>query len=96
MSSKYNSFFNKDWLTDKSFSSWIEPAASVHQARCKLCSKSFELSNMGRKAVTSHEASAQHKKNSTICPMQTSVAQFMQPKNVGKKSDPDNTAGFHF
>src|SRR5260221_10824732 len=92
MSSKYNSLFNKDWLTDKSFSSWIEASANPHQARCRRCCKTFELSNMGRQAVKSHETSAQHNRNSTNCPTQTSVAQFMQPKNVGIKADQDNTA----
>ena len=77
---------------DKSFSSWIEAFASPHQARCKRCCKTIELSNMGRQAVKSHETSAQHKRNSTNCPTQTSIAQFMQPKYVGEKAGPVKTA----
>ena len=83
MSSKFKTLFNKDWLMDKSFSSWIEASISPHQARCKLCCKTFELSNMGRQAVKSHEMSATHIRNSSGSSAQSPLAQYLQPKNSG-------------
>src|SRR6188768_1013040 len=67
--SKFNkSFFNCEWL-DKTlnpdFASWIKPVANNrHQANCTICLKNFELSNMGRRAVTGHLTSVTHVKRS--------------------------------
>jgi hypothetical protein len=64
-SAKVRSTFKKDWLTDEHFIPWLEPVQNnIHQARCALCKKSFELSNMGRRAVTSHGKSAVHQQRS--------------------------------
>lgn len=78
--SNFKTKFQSDWLTDKSFSSWIQAASNQHQARCKLCCKTFELSNMGRQALRSHESSVQHKKNITTSAEQQTIGYFIRPK----------------
>lgn len=68
MANKAICSFNREW-TDKTlnplFSSWIkEVSTNRHQAHCSLCLKNFELSSMGRGAVTSHLKSSSHARNS--------------------------------
>ncbi|GBM88592.1 hypothetical protein AVEN_197639-1 [Araneus ventricosus] len=55
--------FQDDWLSDPSFSSWLEKMPLNNKiAKCKLCVKTFDLSNMGRRAVSSHMNGIKHKK----------------------------------
>lgn len=69
MSFSKHSIFNPEWLDrtlSPEFSSWILPVTTnKYQASCTVCKKNFELSNMGRRAVTSHMKSATHVKRST-------------------------------
>lgn len=51
--------FNEDWL--RKFT-WIRRAPDPHSALCIMCNKTFSLSNMGMRAVTSHLDSIKHKK----------------------------------
>lgn len=45
------------------WAAWIENIASnPYKARCRFCMKSFNLSNMGRQAISSHEKSVKHRK----------------------------------
>ena len=44
------------------FKDWLMKHESVFKASCKLCSKSIDLSNMGKRALTSHAQSKKHKK----------------------------------
>ncbi|GBN09359.1 hypothetical protein AVEN_156318-1 [Araneus ventricosus] len=58
-----HTLFQEDWLSDPSFSSWIEKMPLNNKiAKCKLCNKTFDLSNMGRRAVSSHMDGSKHKK----------------------------------
>ena len=92
--SKFNkSFFNCEWL-DKTlnpdFASWIKPVANNrHQANCTICLKNFELSNMGRRAVTSHLTSVTHVKRSMSASGCYSIGSFLP--NM-KKLDVASTA----
>jgi hypothetical protein len=56
MSAKFKTKFNTEWLTDVAISSWLQPVtADPYRARCSLCCKTFDLSNMGRQVVLSHK-----------------------------------------
>lgn len=56
-------FFQDDWLSDPCFNSWLlEVPRNNKYAKCKLCNKTFELSNMGRRAVSSHMDGRKHQK----------------------------------
>ena len=59
---KKQTFFQKEWLDDPEFKDWIQPVDSCNtEAKCKLCSKVFTLSNMGVGALKSHMKYKKHK-----------------------------------
>lgn len=58
---KEQTYFSKDWLADPIFKDWIVKAPDKTEARCRLCSKNFKLSNMGRQALVSHANGKTHK-----------------------------------
>ena len=51
---KKNTVFNHRWLEEDEFESLLASTKDEDKARCKLCKKSIELSNMGRQALLSH------------------------------------------
>lgn len=59
--------FNKDWVDSSVNPEWsrmfAEVPGDIYKARCKICNKSFNLSNMGRQAITSHIKGGKHIKN---------------------------------
>ena len=60
---KDQAYFSKDWLTDPDFKNWLADTNDNTAARCKVCHKTFKLSNMGRQALTSHASGKSHKKH---------------------------------
>ena len=53
--------FNKDWLLKEQYKSWLTPVPQDNtKAKCKLCIKTFSLSNMGEVAVRSHASGKKH------------------------------------
>jgi hypothetical protein len=78
MSAKSKTQFKKEWLEIPEFSSWLQSVEhDVHQARCQVCFKNFDLSNMGRQSVASHAKSSKHMKNvNGTCDGQTKLLTF--------------------
>ena len=62
MSSNKQTKFNKEWIKDPAFSSWVgvDPYSDT-KARCMLCGYSFELGNMGKQSLVSHANGKKHK-----------------------------------
>ena len=58
---KKKTLFNANWLEEDQFKSWLTSAKDGNKARCKLCKKDIELSNMGRQALVSHCSGKKHK-----------------------------------
>ena len=55
MSTKKQTYFNKEWLEDPDFKLWLkEVPTNRTKAKCKFCQKTIELSNMGAFALKSH------------------------------------------
>ncbi|KAH8038180.1 hypothetical protein HPB51_024711 [Rhipicephalus microplus] len=55
--------FNADWANPSvsDCASWIRPVENYpHKAMCTVCQKTFLLSNMGHRAVSSHASSKKH------------------------------------
>ena len=52
-----------DWLTDADFKNWLTDTDDNSATCCKICHKTFKLSNMGRQALISH---ASGKSNSSL------------------------------
>jgi len=67
--------FNPQWLDPAlhpSWQTWLrEDEKNPNNAKCLLCHKTFSLSQMGKRAVTSHEEGKWHKK--TAAAQTTSV-----------------------
>lgn len=61
MSQQGNTYFDDCWLEDDEFKSWLSKPPDRKQARCKLCKKTFELSNMGVNSLRSHASGKKHK-----------------------------------
>ena len=46
--------FNRDWLSKADYKPWLASVEDVTKAYCKMCMKTFSLSNIGEIAVKSH------------------------------------------
>ena len=55
--------FSHHWLSDPEFSGWIGTVPDdKHRARCIACGCTFDLSNMGKRALQSHATGKKHQK----------------------------------
>ena len=70
-------------MEEDAFKTWLSKAADKKQARCRLCKKDLELSNMGKKALLSHAAGKKHSKRDI------KIKTFFKPTN--KKMANNNT-----
>ena len=80
--------FSGDWLVDDRFTEWIEKSNSKWKARCKFCSKDFDISSMGVSALTSHIGGKKHSEIASLRKSQ-SGAMFFSKK---AKHDTENGA----
>jgi hypothetical protein len=46
--------FNERWLTATEYGDWLERGNDNTTAKCAVCAKSFDISNMGEPALRSH------------------------------------------
>ncbi|XP_048513397.1 uncharacterized protein LOC125501448 isoform X1 [Athalia rosae] len=57
-----NTKFNEEWLQEVDFSAWLKAVSGKpHSAQCTWCHTTFSLSNMGRRALSSHAESKKHR-----------------------------------
>lgn len=55
--------FNHEWLQMDQYKDWLVPVAGdEHEAKCKLCVKSFKIGVGGKHHVDSHQKSVGHMK----------------------------------
>ena len=53
--------FNNAWLRNEKYMSWVSSDKDPGRAKCRLCGdKTFDISNMGEAALTSHAKGAKH------------------------------------
>ncbi|XP_066934412.1 uncharacterized protein [Clytia hemisphaerica] len=57
----HSSTVEDNWSEIDEFKDWIARSSVNTQARCKRCHKTFELSNMGVRALRSHASGKKHK-----------------------------------
>ena len=79
--------FNMDWMNKAEYKDWLEPdPVDNTNARCRICVKTFTLSNMGEPAVKSHAQGKRHQ--STIQGSQTSssIKHFFTVKDTATAS----------
>ena len=70
--------FNDAWVIEFE---WVEKGTSARTAYCKLCHHTFEISNMGRSALTSHSKRKKHK-NKKISSKSFPVSFFAKRKTM--------------
>lgn len=81
-----NTAFQESWLSEKEFQGWLKKGSKETKAKCGLCHKEFDLSSMGRRAVTSHAASQSHRKNAENLKNQPSL-NFPTAANGDSRND---------
>ena len=84
----YSSKFQQEWLTLTMFQEWIMKHESPFKAYCNLCSKAIDLSNIGKRALTSHAEGKSHKKAASLKKLgMPRIEQFVKLEK--KESDGD-------
>lgn len=58
--------FNVTWLSSEKYKNWLAADSDASRARCKLCKKSFDISNMGEAALASHAKGVKHGKCESV------------------------------
>ena len=53
--------FNENWLRKDRYKHWLRRDSNNYKARCRLCSKSFDIGNMGESALVSHLKGMKHR-----------------------------------
>ena len=91
MSSK-QTYFQADWLLNDEFKIWLASVPEDNtKAHCKLCKKSFGLSNMGKAALINHQT----KSKKHLIHMKNMSAFLISPKpksSSGHKSSASDEA----
>ena len=69
--------FYREWLSKKEYKLWLTPVErNVTKANCKICVKTFSLSNLGEIAVKSHASGKKHQTAVTQSQKVGSVSHF--------------------
>ena len=84
----YSSRFQQEWLAVPVFQGWSMKHESPFKAYCKLCTKTIDLSNMGKGALTSQAKSKSHKKATVLKHRTAKIEQFVKLEK--KEGDDDN------
>ncbi|EDO32721.1 predicted protein [Nematostella vectensis] len=80
--------FNNLWLQDPLFP-WVAQAQESTKARCKMCSVTFELGNMGKQALISHAKGKKHLRRVAPSTQQVSLNSFV---TVQKQESEQNSS----
>ena len=75
---KRNCTFNNDWMIE---CEWAEKGPNVRTAYYQLCLHTFDISNKGRSAVSSHSKGKKHK-NKEISGKSLKIAFFCKKRKV--------------
>lgn len=77
--------FNTKWL--EQFSWLREDPKDKHSAKCTLCDSSIFLSNMGRRAITSHQRGTGHKRRENRASISGKFSDFLNRKDSGNSDE---------
>ena len=82
--------FSENWTSHVAYKDWIlRDSSSQHKARCRLCQKSFDCSNMGESALKSHMGGRKHKELAALIAERSApMTQFMS-SNAPSSSSSD-------
>ena len=86
--------FNIDWLSRGEYKDWLLPEDSdPTKARCKICRKTFSISNMGEKVVRSHAEGKKHASSLKVSQGIGCVSDFFLEKKNRSTNTEDNSWG---
>ena len=58
--------FNLIWLNDPNYSNWLVATGDSSSVKCKLCNRTFTLSNMSKGALESHKSGKKHQELESV------------------------------
>ncbi|CAG9840697.1 unnamed protein product [Diabrotica balteata] len=82
---KYSRKFNKKWLKNPDFSSWLEQGEETG-AYCKACKKNISVKTTGKQALIRHNTSESHKKMLKSVKGQQTLVSFKKFSNLEKSA----------
>ena len=75
--------FSNVWLHSDKYKSWLEKTGDNGKAKCAVCNKMFDVSNMGEAALTSHAKGAKH--HAAVTAREASaITSFFRPPTTPK------------
>ena len=81
--------FNLEWMSKEEYKDWLLPEDSDNtKERCKLCRKTFSLSNMGEPSLKSHAQGKKHQSIIQRSEKNPSVIGFWKKEQVAEASTP--------
>ena len=83
--------FNSSWTQEKDFQQWLAPVkGDKHSAYCKLCSRQFNIGNMGKSALKSHMNGKTHQIH--IKEQENSIQDFFNTACLPTSSESTNSS----
>ena len=82
--------FNTIWLSNTNYKLWLKREEDPGRAGCKLCVRSFDISNMGEAALVSHAKGKKHTDNQKAAEQTTSVSTYFAPRPAVASTDRPN------
>ncbi|KAL3042124.1 hypothetical protein OYC64_020135 [Pagothenia borchgrevinki] len=79
--------FNNVWLLKDKYQLWLSKDTDPRRAKCKLCFKIIDISNMGEAALASHMKGTKHQTAAAVASSAMSISTFM---NVDAANTPSN------
>ena len=80
------------WLKSVNYKTWLVKDKDVFKARCGLCDRSFDISNMGEAALRSHMKGSKHVSKQTEMKNGTKISGFLKAKCNEAGQAPGNDA----
>ena len=75
--------FNRDWMNKEEYKDWLEPDPMDNtNAWCRICVKTFTLSNMGEPAVKSHAQGKKHQSAIQGSQKSSSIKEFFTTRDT--------------
>ena len=86
--------FNENWISNVVYKDWVLRDVSQHKARCRVCQKSFDISNMGEAALKSHMKGSKHVElMQTVAKTVSPITNFITVEATNKSSPIEKANG---
>lgn len=79
--------FSDIWLVKDKYQLWLTKDTDPRRAKCKLCCKTFDISNMGEAALASHMKGKKHEAAAAVASSAIPIREFMNADATKTSSD---------